>query len=170
MAEGPEGWNDAAEAWLQRASALAPDDARVLTRLGELYRRLDRVAEAEQALRRAVAADPDFPAGFWALAPLLGRQGQFAEAERILIALTDRRPADATSWLACARLHDTDQQYDLAAAALCRAIALDDEHDAAQQIPASDESRARYLRVHAWVDLHPSMCKVAQITLKTEHR
>ena len=63
---------------------MAPRDALVRVKLGELYRDLGRPADASQLLREAIELDPA-PASYWnSLGMILGGSGDLAGGEQRL--------------------------------------------------------------------------------------
>ena len=72
-------WSAALEA-LERTARERPDDARALTNLGVVLRRLGRLEAAEAAQRRAVALAPDFPDARYNLGNAVQARGRIEEA------------------------------------------------------------------------------------------
>ena len=82
------------EALLERARAVAPDDASVAYALGLLYVRQKRYADAEAELARAAELGPDNPRYGYVYALALQQTGKTAAARNVLTETLERHPYD----------------------------------------------------------------------------
>ena len=114
---------------------LAPDDAALNTRAGDLYAQMGRLAQAEQAFKRAVMADPDGEAAHRGLARLYMTQQQPAKAEPEWHAVAHSRDGDP---FALADFHVAQRRFDEAEAELRRQL---------ETFVGSDAARLRLARV-----------------------
>jgi len=87
--------DDRAIAYAERGVSLNPTDAEALAKLGTLYERSGRLADAEGAYRKALAQDVQMHAVAIHLARLLGKRGEHQEALALLLrSLRSARHAD----------------------------------------------------------------------------
>jgi len=102
----------AAEALLQKAVAVKPDDYRAWFDLGYVYNALERPADSVAAYRKSVAAKPDIFESNLDLGLLLAKQGDSAEAAKYLKAATQLKPTAhpdeslAHAWQALGRVEE----------------------------------------------------------------
>jgi len=100
-----------AEEALVKATALAPENARILTALGRLYKITDRYEKAAEVLAKALEIEDD-PAGRFELGIVLRIMGKSQEAEEELLAAlrlyrdrTAEDPDDAAAWYHAGLVH-----------------------------------------------------------------
>lgn len=114
-------------------AAIAPADALIRVKLGELYRNLGRPADAVRLLRDAVRLDPATSSYWNSLGMVLGGSGDLAGGEQAFREAVARDGANAqyayNLGLALARQNNKDE----ASAAFRRALDLDPRFDAARQ-------------------------------------
>jgi Flp pilus assembly protein TadD len=141
----------AAEALLQKAVAVKPDDYRAWFDLGYVYNALQRPADAIQAYRKSVAAKPDVFESNLNLGLLLAKQGDNAEAARYLKAATQLKPTShpeeslARAWQALGRVQEASDPH----------AALTDFAEAAKLTPNDADphlAAAALLRKHGEFD------------------
>ncbi|MEW6320851.1 MAG: sulfatase-like hydrolase/transferase [Acidobacteriota bacterium] len=86
---------EGAVAAYRRVVEMAPADALIRIKLGELYRDLGRTADAVALLRAGIAVDPSV-ASYWnSLGMVLGGSGDFAGAEQAFLEASTRDRANA---------------------------------------------------------------------------
>jgi arylsulfatase A-like enzyme/tetratricopeptide (TPR) repeat protein len=84
----------AGRSW-ERVAGMAPQDALVRVKLGELYRDTARPADAVRLLREAVRLDSSVPSYWNSLGMVLGGSGDLAGAEQAFREAVTRDPRDA---------------------------------------------------------------------------
>jgi Flp pilus assembly protein TadD len=107
------------------------------TNLAYCLRRLDRDAEAEQALRHAVALEPDHPGALLNLSSLLIDRFALDEAESVMRRGASAHPADPAIRVNLASALFHQGKYSDAAAAAEAALALSPDHPQAHYTLAS---------------------------------
>jgi Flp pilus assembly protein TadD len=78
--------------WLERAVTQAPQDVALLTRLGEVYDRCNKVPEAEQFANEALSVAPQNVRAVRLMAHIERRRGRFDDARRRLVAHLNDHP------------------------------------------------------------------------------
>jgi len=123
-----QGRYEAALERLQRANALAPDDADILNSLGLCLNRLGRASEADRAYHAALARRPAFPQAWYNKGAALRDAGMLEEAQRCFERAVELSPGYAEPLAAlaasAAQRRDLEQARTLAERALAASPAL----------------------------------------------
>ena len=125
------GQHDTALAPLERASVLAPEDARVWFTLGTVYEAAGRTDDAVGALQEAVRLDSSLADAHWELCLLLSQLGRHADAAVACRDATTADPESPAAWIALAVATYHLGRFDEAAGLFREALRLD---------PTSDEA------------------------------
>ena len=125
------GDTDAARAALEKALALAPDDARVHCNLGTLHQNLKQPEQAVAEFRRALALDPDEPMALTGLAFTLLDVGLASEALALLEPHLQRQPDHFEGHMALGNARVLQARIDAALEAYRRAHEIDPDNHAA---------------------------------------
>ena len=112
-------------AWLQRASALAPDDEVLWRDLGAALGNSGRTEEAAGAFHRAVTIRPAFPDAWTNLGIVLARLDRREDAIAAFRAAADLAPADSSVHCRLGRAFEEAGQFEDAVEAFLRAVTLD---------------------------------------------
>ena len=99
---------------MEGAVKLLPADARLRTRLAQLYGATNRRAEAVAELKRAIASEPKFAPAFNQLGQIHVAAGEFAEALAAREAYARLLPDEAEPYQAIAHTYQQMQQFDKA--------------------------------------------------------
>jgi tetratricopeptide (TPR) repeat protein len=108
--------NDAAETLLS-GLALRPEDRSLRTSLGETYRRMGNLPEAERVFRELTRTDADYANGYMGLAMVLTEQKKYDQAEALLQKASQLSPRDIAPRLFLAQVLSHQQKYSEAEAA-----------------------------------------------------
>lgn len=115
--------NDAAETLLS-GLALRPEDRSLRGSLGETYRRMGNLPEAERVFRELTRTDADYAYGYMGLAMVLTEQKKYDQAEALLQKASQLAPRDISPRLFLAQLLSTQQKYNEAEAAYRQVLKL----------------------------------------------
>ena len=113
---------------MERAVKLLPADARLRTRLAQLYGATNRRPEAVAELKRAIASEPKFAPAFNQLGQIHVNAGEFAEALAAREAYARLLPDEAEPYQAIAHTYQQMQQFGKAVDYYTRALKIDPDY------------------------------------------
>jgi Flp pilus assembly protein TadD len=147
----------------RRALSAHPDDAVVLTLLGNSEFELGRLGDADRHFRQALSEDPDLSDAHFGLGMLLARQGKRREAAGALEHVLETNPMDLTVLLNLGRLYIAERDLVRGRQRLESALRIDDDNVDAEfnlgllaiQERKLEEATDRFRRVDALAPREP---------------
>ncbi len=113
---------------MEQAVKLLPADARLRTRLAQLYNATNRRAEALAEFKRVTESDPKFAPALNALGEMHATRGEFAQSLAVREAYARLLPDEAEPYQTIAHTYQQMQQFDKAVAYYTRALKIDPDY------------------------------------------
>lgn len=110
-----------------------PKRADILANLGNLYRSLSRLEDAEQQYRNALTADASFRQARLALTRLLVDAQRYQQGEEEALTLIQQNRKDAEAWVALAACYRGCKEFSRAEQAYTEALAIKPDYGIARQ-------------------------------------